>query len=51
MKPDIIHSKDFVNDAVALIEGAANEAIAERGTFSLALSGVLSAWPSSSRPG
>jgi len=39
MKPDIIHSKDFVNDAVALIEGAANEAIAERGTFSLALSG------------
>lgn len=39
MKPDIIHSKDFVNDAVALIEGAANEAIAARGTFSLALSG------------
>ncbi len=39
MKPDIIHSKDFVNDAVALIEGAAAEAIAERGTFSIALSG------------
>ena len=39
MKPDIIHSKDFVNDAVALIEGAAKEAIAARGVFSLALSG------------
>ncbi len=39
MKPDIIHSKDFVNDAVALIERAANEAIAARGAFSLALSG------------
>lgn len=39
MKPDIIHSKDFVNDAVALIEGAAAEAIAARGTFRLALSG------------
>lgn len=39
MKPDIIHSKDFVNDAVALIEGSANEAIAARGTFRLALSG------------
>lgn len=39
MNPDIIHSKDFVNDAVALIESAANDAIAARGTFSLALSG------------
>lgn len=39
MKPDIIHSKDFVNDAVALIESAANEAIADRGVFSLSLSG------------
>jgi 6-phosphogluconolactonase len=39
MKPDIIHSKDFVNDAVALIESAANDAIAARGGFSLALSG------------
>jgi len=39
MKPDIIHSKDFVSDAVALIESAANEAISERGIFSLALSG------------
>lgn len=39
MKPDIIHSPDFVNDAVALIERDAQAAIAERGTFSLALSG------------
>lgn len=39
MKPDIIHSKDFVNDAVALIEREAQAAIAERGAFSLALSG------------
>lgn len=39
MNPDIIHSKDFVNDAVALIESAANEAIAARGLFSLSLSG------------
>jgi len=39
MNPDIIHSKDFVNDAVALIESAANEAIAARGSFSLSLSG------------
>lgn len=39
MKPDIIHSQDFVRDAVALIEGAAREALAERGLFSLALSG------------
>lgn len=39
MKPEIIHSSDFVADAVALIEKAAQEAIAERGTFRLALSG------------
>lgn len=39
MKPDIIHSNSFVNDAVALIENAATEAIAARGTFSLSLSG------------
>ncbi|MDD5200544.1 MAG: 6-phosphogluconolactonase [Terrimicrobiaceae bacterium] len=39
MKPDIIHSHDFVNDAVALIESGAHEAIAARGTFSLSLSG------------
>ncbi len=39
MQPDIIHSKDFVNDAVALIERDANEAIATRGLFSMALSG------------
>lgn len=38
-KPDIIHSNDFVNDAVALIESAASEAIAARGSFSLSLSG------------
>jgi 6-phosphogluconolactonase len=38
-KPDIIHSNDFVNDAVALIGSAANEAIAARGSFSLSLSG------------
>ena len=39
MKPDVIHSKDFVADAVALIEGAADEALRERGEFRLALSG------------
>jgi 6-phosphogluconolactonase len=39
MKPDIIHSKNFVNDAVALIESEANAAISARGTFSLSLSG------------
>ncbi len=39
MKPNTIHSKDFVADAVALIEEAANEAISERGEFRLALSG------------
>lgn len=39
MKPDIIHSKDFVNDAVKLLETSANEAIRERGVFQLALSG------------
>jgi 6-phosphogluconolactonase len=39
MKPDIIHSQDFVNDAVALLETSAKEAIAARGSFRLALSG------------
>lgn len=39
MKPDVIHSKDFVGDAVALIVAAATEALRERGEFRLALSG------------
>jgi 6-phosphogluconolactonase len=39
MKPNTIHSKNFVADAVALIEAAATEAISERGEFRLALSG------------
>jgi len=39
MKPEIIHSSDFLNDAVALIEKEAKQAIAERGDFRLALSG------------
>jgi len=39
MKPDIIHSPDFVNDAVALLETSAHDAIAARGAFNLALSG------------
>ncbi len=39
MKPNTIHSEDFVTDAVALIEKSATEAISERGEFRLALSG------------
>lgn len=39
MKPEIIHSRDFLNDAVALIESEARAAIAARGAFHLALSG------------
>jgi len=39
MKPDIIHSRNFVEDAASLIESAAQEAIAARGVFSLSLSG------------
>jgi 6-phosphogluconolactonase len=39
MKPDIIHSPDFVNDAVALLETSANDAIVAHGVFNLALSG------------
>lgn len=39
MKPEIVHSKAFVEDAVALILRDAQNAIAERGTFRIALSG------------
>lgn len=39
MTPEIIHSTNFVNDAVALIEREADIAIFERGEFRLALSG------------
>ena len=39
MTPEIIHSTDFVRDAVALIEREADTAIFERGEFHLALSG------------
>ena len=39
MTPEIIHSTDFVKDAVALIERKADIAIFERGEFHLALSG------------
>ncbi|MFZ4681243.1 MAG: 6-phosphogluconolactonase [Terrimicrobiaceae bacterium] len=39
MTPEIIHSTDFVRDAVALIEREADIAIFERGEFHLALSG------------
>lgn len=39
MTPEIIHSTDFVTDAVALIEREADIAIFERGEFRLALSG------------
>lgn len=39
MTPEIIHSTDFVKDAVALIEREADIAILERGEFHLALSG------------
>lgn len=39
MTPEIIHTKDLVHDAVALIEREANIAIFERGEFRLALSG------------
>jgi len=39
MTPEIIHSTDFVRDALALIERAADIAIFERGEFHLALSG------------
>lgn len=39
MKPEIIHSQNFVSDAVALIVKEAQAALAARGTFSLSLSG------------
>ncbi len=39
MKPEIIHSSNFLQDAVALIEGEAAKAIAARGEFRIALSG------------
>ncbi len=39
MKPEVIHASDFVAEAASLIESAAQDAIAQRGTFSLALSG------------
>ncbi len=39
MKPEIIHSQNFLNDAVALIQSAARTAIAARGVFHIALSG------------
>lgn len=39
MKPEILHSQDFLNDAVKLIESEAATAIANRGQFILALSG------------
>src|SRR4029077_20300273 len=39
MTPEIIHSSNFVADAVALIEREADIAIFERGEFHLGLSG------------
>lgn len=39
MTPEIIHSTDFVRDAISLIEREADIAIFERGEFHLALSG------------
>ena len=39
MKPEIIHSSDFLNDAVSLIAREAQTAIAARGKFRIALSG------------
>ncbi|MEO6848488.1 MAG: 6-phosphogluconolactonase [Chthoniobacterales bacterium] len=39
MKPEIIHSSNFLEDSVALIEKEANDAIAQRGVFRIALSG------------
>src|SRR5258705_13912109 len=39
MTPEIIHSSDFVSDAVSLIEREADIAIFERGEFHIGLSG------------
>jgi 6-phosphogluconolactonase len=39
MKPEIVRTQSFVDDAVALILNAANEAIEQRGHFRISLSG------------
>jgi 6-phosphogluconolactonase len=39
MNPEILHSQDFLNDAVSLIQREAASAISARGQFILALSG------------
>ncbi|MEI8386408.1 MAG: 6-phosphogluconolactonase [Verrucomicrobiota bacterium] len=39
MPPEILHTRSFVPDAVALITGEAEKAIAARGIFRIALSG------------
>jgi len=39
MSPEILHTRSFVSDAVALIAGEAEKAIAARGIFRIALSG------------
>ena len=39
MPPEILHTTSFLDDAVALIVGEAEEAIRERGIFRIALSG------------
>lgn len=39
MNPEILHSQDFLNDAVSLIQREAAAAISTRGRFILALSG------------
>lgn len=39
MKPEILHSQDFINDTIKLIENEARAAISSRGRFVLALSG------------
>lgn len=54
MTPDIIHSNNFLRDALALIRRTANAAISERGVFRMGLSGgstprpiyeALAQWP------
>ncbi|MEI6491111.1 MAG: 6-phosphogluconolactonase [Verrucomicrobiota bacterium] len=39
MTPEILHTRSFVSDAVALITGEAEKSIAARGIFRIALSG------------
>jgi len=39
MKPEIIRTRSFVEDAASLISNAAKEAIEEHGCFRIALSG------------